>query len=117
MAFPEVTIKTHYKSTPYCPWMTPGLLVSQAKKEKLFFKKHQKHSADNTNNFKKYNLLYNKVCRNAKRSFYNHKFNEFSSNRHKTWDTIREVIKTKKGGRISLTILCTMVKLFWVLMK
>ena len=40
--------------------------------------------------------MYNKVCRNAKKLFYSGKFDEFSKNGRKTWDTVREVLKTKK---------------------
>ena len=81
---------------PLCPLMNPGLLISHSKKEKLFLKKLKNPTPQNINAFKVYNKTYNKICWTAKKLFYDSKFTEFSSDMRKTWNTIRDIIGTKK---------------------
>ena len=96
LAFPEVTTKTSNKYTPINPWMSGGLLTSRKQKEKLASKKLRKPSETNTSAFKTYNRIYTKLVRTAKKTYYDTKFTDFSTNMRKTWDTIREVIGSKK---------------------
>ena len=42
--------------------------------------------------FKKYCLLYTKLCRSSKKEYYCNKFIEFSNNGKKTWQTINKVL-------------------------
>ena len=96
IAFPEISVKVSQKNAPINPWMTQGLLISRKHKEKLFTKKLNNPSPNNVTNFKKFNVLYNKLLRLAKKVHYDNKFTEFSKNMRKTWDTIREVIGSTK---------------------
>ena len=96
LAFPEVMIKTSSINTSHNPWMSKGLLISRAHKEKLFSKKLHCPSPEKIDKFKKYNIIYKKICGHAKMSFYSGKFKEFSSNSKKTWDTLRDILRTKK---------------------
>ncbi len=41
--------------------------------------------------------IYNETLRRAKQTYYNKKFQEYSSNMRKTWETIREVIGKHKN--------------------
>ena len=95
-AFPDTTIKINTSNAPLNPWMTNGLMKSRKHKEKLFSKKIRNPTELNVKIFKNYNTIYNKIKRTSKRQYYDSKFKEFSSNMRKTWDTIREVTRTKK---------------------
>ena len=96
LAFPETQIKLKPSTIPLNPWMTEGLLISRKHKEKLFSKKLRNPNDFHTNNFKTYNRIFNMTKRAAKKSYYDNKFNEFSTNARKTWDTLREVLGSKK---------------------
>lgn len=93
---PETVTKVHKSNSPLNPWMTTGLLTSRKQKEKLASKKLRNPTLLNINNFKSFNKIYNSLIRKEKHSHYDSKFTEFSTNMKKTWETIREVIGTKK---------------------
>ena len=56
--------------------MTQGLLKSRKHKEKLGAIKIRKPTETNINNYKKYNSLYNKLLRIARKKYYEKKFKE-----------------------------------------
>lgn len=95
-AFPETKKKISKKFTPQNPWMSQALMVSRKRKEKLFALKLRKPTNENIDKFKVYNKTYNKLKRTAKHSYYRDKFEEYSGNMKKTWETIREVLGTQK---------------------
>ena len=57
MAFPEIVAKPKSNKFSYSPWMTPGLRVSQKRKEKLFAKKIKNPSEVNKDIFRRIDLL------------------------------------------------------------
>ena len=76
--------------------MSNGLKISQEQKEKLFAKKLRYPSKSNTDKFKLYNKVYNKLRRAAKKLHYDKQFQEFAINSKQTWSVIREILGTKK---------------------
>ena len=70
--------------------MTTGLSISHKRKEKLFAKKNR------CLNFQKYNSIYNKVRRAAKKSYYEAQFSKFSHNIKETWSVIKKLLGIKK---------------------
>ena len=95
-AFPETKTKVSHKNIPLNPWMTPALMISRKQKDKLFSKKIRKPTPNNKINFQNYNKMYKKLIRSAKQNYYYNKFQDFSGQMKQTWDTIREVLGTKK---------------------
>ena len=61
ISFPEVCTKSKPLKFTHSPWMTPGLKISQIQKEKLFANKLRNPSVSNTDKFKSYNKIYNKL--------------------------------------------------------
>ena len=100
MVFPLVVVKTNVHVCPLNPWMTQGLLKSRRHKEKLSVLRIRKPTGINTEKYKKYNSLYNKLLRVARKIYYENKFKEYYKDIKRTWDTIREALgnrKHKKG--------------------
>ena len=95
-SFPETIVKTNQKLNPINPWMTNALMTSRKSKEKLGSKKIRNPTNENITAFKNFNRIYNKLVRASKINYYNTKFTEYSTNMRKTWDTIRDVIGSKK---------------------
>ena len=79
-----------------CHLMSGGLKISQKRKEILFAKKIKCSSDINTNQFKLYNKIYNKLRRSAKKMYYDKQFLKFARNSKQIWSVIREVIGTRK---------------------
>ena len=76
--------------------MTQAIFESRKRKQKLFKKKIKKPSHENIQNFKEYNSIYTKLVRKARHEYYNDKFQEFSKDGKKTWQTINDVLGRKK---------------------
>ena len=95
LSFPEVKIKQKPKKFKNNPWMSQGLIKSQKRKEKLFAKKVKCPTIDNTETFKLYNSVYNKVRRAAKKMFYDKQFKKFAKDSKQTWSVIREILGKK----------------------
>ena len=72
-----------------------GILLDKLHILKLFSKKIRNPTEENIKQFKDYNKIYSKLCRESKQTYYDSKFKEFSSDMRKSWDTIREVLGTK----------------------
>ena len=77
MAFPIIELKPNVNTFPLNPWMTRGLLISRKHKEKLSTLKIRKPTANNINNFRKYNSIYNKLTRFARKRHYEKMFKEY----------------------------------------
>ena len=58
--------------------------------------KIRKPTLENINKYKYYANTYNYLLRKAKHYYYNKKFEEYSGNLRKTWETIRELIGKNK---------------------
>ena len=96
MVFPVVEVKRNIHVCPLNPWMTRGLLKSRKHKEKLGVLRIRKPTGINIDKFKKYNSLYNKLLRLARKKHYENKFKEYYKDIKRTWDTIREALGNKK---------------------
>ena len=99
IVFPEIKIKQKPRKLKHSPWMSNGLKISQKRKAKLFSKKVRKPSPENTELFKTYNRIYNKLRRVSKQMYYDKQFKIHCKNIKQTWSTIREVIgRASKSG-------------------
>ena len=94
--FPFMKIKQGNTKFKRSPWMTPGLFTSHKRKEKLFAKKKRCPSDHNILAFKKYNTMYNKVRRAAKKIHFEKLFSKFSHKIKETWSVIKELLGMKK---------------------
>ena len=69
-AFPFKTIKIRKKFVKQEPWVTKGLIISSINKDKLFRKKLTKPNETNITQYKRYNKIFNKTKRAAKKTYY-----------------------------------------------
>ena len=76
--------------------MTPAILKSISKKNRLYRKQLKNPTLQNVSDFKKYSNLLGKIIKNAKADYYDNKFKENFNDIKKSWDLIREVLKTSK---------------------
>ena len=76
--------------------MSSGLKISQKRKAKLFAKKVKNPTPENTESFKTYNKIYNKLRRVSKQMYYDEQFKLHCKNIKQTWSFIREVIGCNK---------------------
>ena len=96
-SFPTVTVKNSKHKTPIEPWVTPGMLVSRKRKNKLEAKKIKNPSPENISKFIEYKRMYKSILRKAKNKYYLDKFNEYSKNIKETWNVLRKVLKTSSS--------------------
>ena len=73
-AFPEITTTVRESAKIRVPWLTQGLIKSSRVREKLFNKKLKAKTENNVNNYKLYNITYNKIKRKVKAIYYKEKF-------------------------------------------
>jgi hypothetical protein len=104
VAFPEVEVKPKMSCSIRSPWMSSGLLKSCQTKNKLFTKKINKPSEQNTNNFRVFNILFNKCKKAAKKAYYCKQFEIQKNNIKQTWTLIRDVIGSQTKKRENLPI-------------
>ena len=105
--FPLREYKIISKHVKRQPWYTLGLLTSSKKKNKLFSKKLSKPTEYNIQTYKAYNIMYNKLKRKMKISYYKNILDENKCNIKKTWSILKQAIgKTndKSGYPNSFTI-------------
>ena len=96
-SFPEKIVKSSKRKKNNSPWMTTALLKSRKHKQKLFSKKLHNPSPENKEKFKSYNCMYTKLVRKARQMYYENKFNSFSEDCKKTWETINDHLGRKKS--------------------
>ena len=82
--------------------MSKRLLISSKTKNKLFSKKTKIPSKENGNNFKNFNILFNKCKQAAKKSYFSKQFNIYKDNIKQTWSLIRDVIGSQSKNRENL---------------
>lgn len=95
-SFPYSQIKKNIRCKPKKNWMTQEILELRKKKDKCYKNRLKDPSERNINCLKEINSLYQKKIRDAKKSFYNAKFTEFSNDMKKTWTLINSIISRKK---------------------
>ena len=93
--FPTIKKRFNSKYDKIDPWFTKGLLISRRKKI-LLDKTAAKHrTPENISNFKLYRNIYNKVIREAKKSYFNFQLQKNQSCLKTTWNLIRCAINRK----------------------
>jgi hypothetical protein len=75
----------------YKPWISPGILKSIRKKNKLY--KASLHESSNaaTEKYKRYKNKLNKIIHKAEKLYYLEKFNMAQGNLNKTWQIIKKI--------------------------
>ena len=91
-ACPVKSIKTPKRYIKREPWVTNGILTSSLTKSKLLKKKLKKPTEQNINAFKKYCIIFDKVKKMAKESYFNLKLELNKNNLKKTWEILRQAI-------------------------
>ena len=76
--------------------MTKGFLESTKTKKILFKRKLTKRTEENTDKYKKYNTVYNKIKRIIIKTYYQSKLAIYKHDMKNTWTTIREILGNKK---------------------
>ena len=84
------------------PFMSAGLLVSRAAKNKLHLTAIKEPSQENIQRYKNFKTVYARVLRAAKKLNFKNRINENIGNPKKTWETLNDILgKTKKSDTIS----------------
>ena len=98
------TVKKNRSKIPINPWMTKGLLQSRYQKEKLHRKARKSKTEVAWLDFKAYNKMYNKLCRNAKNLYYGEKFEINKNDGRQLWKLANEVTgrPSKKGNNSTI---------------
>ena len=96
VSFPKFIFKPNKRCTPLQPWMTPGLLKSRKRKEKLATVKIKRPTTENIEKYKTYNSLYNSVKRQAINLYYKKRFQECKKDIKASWEAVKEVLQSKK---------------------
>ena len=100
-AFPLTEIKTPRKYIKRLPWFTKGLIRSSITKSKLLRKKTQNGTTTNIHKYKTYTSIYNKLCRQAKASYYDEQIQLARNNVKLTWTILKKAIN-KHNYKIDL---------------
>ena len=80
------------------PWITRGLIKSSQQKKKLFTIKLKSPSVANRLNFSKYNRIFMRCVRQAKKLFYLNSFSAAIKDPKQTWTLINEVTGRGKSS-------------------
>ena len=83
-------------------WITTGLIKSIEFRDKLYkrLKSWPQDSPEHNRmeyNLKTYNGYLKQCIRTAKREYYVHEFTKYKNDIRKTWDTLKDIINTKKS--------------------
>ena len=79
--FPLVTKELSHKQAKN-PWMTPGLLVSQKEKDRLF-RRYKRHSITRRDEFKQYKNAFTKLTNIARENYVHNLIETFQGNSQK----------------------------------
>ena len=105
-AFPIRSFKTTSKFIKKVPWFTAGLLTSSIHKIKLYKKQIANPSVENVEVYKTYKTIYNRLCREAKKSHYSNLLHSYKKDIKKCWSVLKEVINKHKQNRNISTVFC-----------
>jgi hypothetical protein len=78
-------------------FMTNGLLISRANKNRLHKKSLNNLTPENIGNFKRYRNIYNSLIRRSRKDYYHHNLNIFKRNPKKMWSILKEAMGVEKG--------------------
>ena len=97
LCFPIITIKGNQRKKINNPWITKGLLKSIRKKNRLYKMFLKKPDSIRELHYKKYKNKLNHIIKNAKRLYYEKKFEYAKNDLKVTWNLLNEVINNKKS--------------------
>ena len=89
-------IQTSTRTMALKPWVTPALLCSINKKNKLYKKFLRRPNVENTKRYRQFRNILTKLMRESKRLYYEKSFEETKNNSKKTWDLLNELINKRK---------------------
>ena len=89
-------LKPCRRRTPLKPWISPSILCSINRKNKLYKKFIRKRNIANENNYKQYRNILTNIIREARRSYFQMEFQKSNGNGKKTWTLLREVLNSSK---------------------
>ena len=95
--FPLKAIKGKLQKNRSSPWISPGLLKSINKKNRLYQKFIRSPSLSNERIYKTYKNKLNHSIRLAKRKYYDTKFESAKNDLRTTWKLLNEVINKRKS--------------------
>ena len=100
--FPNKRVKVNKLKHKLSPWITTGLIKSIEFRDKLYkrLKSCPQDSPEHKRmeyNSKTYNGYLKQCIRTAKREYYVHEFTKYKNDIRKTWDTLKDIINTKKS--------------------
>ena len=101
VSFPLKKVNITRKRTPRKPWMTPGLVRSCIKKEKLYKLRISNPTDDNILKYKVYRNKLNKILRAAENKYYAEQFELFKSNTKQTWQTIKYILHNNDATQLT----------------
>ena len=84
------------EKTIRCPWMTPGLIKSSKRKQKLYNKFLKNKSIINEQNYKSYKGLFEKVKKTSKQRHYSSILERYKNDIKRKWDVMKEIIGKSK---------------------
>ena len=89
-------IKLSTRTMALKPWVTPALLCSINKKNKLYKKYLKNPNVENTQRYKQFRNILTTITREAKRLYFEKSFEEVKNNSKKTWNLLHELINKRK---------------------
>ena len=95
--FPLKVIKGKQMNKFRCPWLTPGLLKSINRKNRLYKKLIKSPNKSCEQQYKTYKNKLSHLIRIAKRSYYDRRFESAQKDLKLTWKLLNEVINKRKS--------------------
>lgn len=91
------SVRKTSRNTSLKPWISPSLLSSINRKNKLYKKFLKRMSSENENKYKQYRNILSKILRDAKRLYYQNLLHENKNNSKKTWQILNEIVNRRKA--------------------
>ena len=90
------SVKTSRQFTPIQPWITPGILRSISKKNKLLKQFHSNRNHETQLKFRQYRNMLRLTIRRAKKNYFQNQFRKHAHNPRMLWADLREAIRRNK---------------------
>ena len=78
------------------PWIGKGLKKSSKTKQKLYIAYLKEKTSESLEKYKSYKNQFKKLCKKAKKNYYNHLFKKYYNDSHCTWNIMKEIIGKNK---------------------
>lgn len=95
-SFPYRSIKLGYKNRK--SWLTHALKVSIKHKNRLYFMSKKYPTLENSENYKQYKKILNKLLKETEKQHYDNLFSANKKNIKKSWSVIKEIINKKSSN-------------------